>query len=507
MAFKFYNTLKHKKEEFVPIKNGEISMYSCGPTVYWRVHTGNLRAYASWDFMIRAFMYSGFKINRIINFTDVGHMVSDEDMGDDKLDKQAKIQKIDPFEIANQYIHAVLVDFKKFNILNPNGQEIDDTIDVRNMDKEKWAKIGWARATDHIDEMIEIIKKIESNGYTYETTQALYFDVTKFPEYTNLSLQPLNDKQVGVRAEVGVDPEKKHPADFVLWMKNVGKYKDHLMHWDSPWGVGFPGWHIECSAMGTKYLGEYFDIHTGGTDHIPVHHANEIAQNYGAFQHQVVNFWIHNEMLVSADGEKASKSKKNVFLLEEIESMGFDPMDMRYYFLTVNYHVPIRFSIEGLSGSRKSRISIVKKIFEMAKSAGANNSDQFIEMLNKGNIIDEYKKDFISNLEDNLNTSGALAVVSKLFKSTEKPFDVIATILDFDNVFGLRIKENVLKLYENGVKEFSEDLSDEIKDIIKARDIARQEKDWTQSDLLRDKLIEMGWDVKDTQQGTQISKK
>ncbi|HNZ70628.1 MAG TPA: cysteine--tRNA ligase [Candidatus Dojkabacteria bacterium] len=505
MSFKFYNTLNHKKEEFKPLIDGQVSMYSCGPTVYWRVHTGNLRAYSSWDFMIRAFKYTGQKIHRIINFTDVGHMVADEDMGDDKIDKQAKSQNIDPFDIANTYIISVLVDFKKFNILGPNGEEIDETIDIKSMDKEKWATLGWARATDHIEEMIEIIKKIEENGYTYATSQALYFDVTKFPEYTNLSLQPLNDKQVGVREEVGVDPEKKHPADFVLWMKNVGKYKDHLMHWQSPWGVGFPGWHIECSAMGTKYLGEYFDIHTGGTDHIPVHHANEIAQNYGAFKHHVVNYWIHNEMLVSADGEKASKSKKNVYLLEEIEEMGFDPMDLRYYFLTVNYHVPIRFSIEGLEGSRKSRISLVKKIFEIAKNSGADTSVEFSAQLKISTVIEEYRSEFISNLEDNLNTSGALAVVSKLLKSSENSFDIIATIIDFDKVFGLRIEENVLKLYETEGTAIG-DIPVEVADIVRDRDMARQNKDWAKSDVLRDQLIKMGWNVKDTQQGTQISK-
>ena len=255
---KLYNTIDKKVVPIKPLKKGKISIYNCGPTVYFRMHIGNIRAYVNWDILYRFLKYKGYEVERIMNMTDVGHMTSDENFGEDKVETQAQKEGKDPLDIANYYIRTVLDDFSKLNILSPKGKEVDPNMSLERLEEE-----GWTRATEYIDQMIDLIKKMEENGYTYETTQALYFDVTMIDNYNIFTNQSLEEKQEGVREEVGVDPEKKHPADFVLWMKRVGKYKDHIMHWNSPWGDGFPGWHIECSAMSTSVLGEYFDIHTG----------------------------------------------------------------------------------------------------------------------------------------------------------------------------------------------------------------------------------------------------
>ncbi|HNW23815.1 MAG TPA: class I tRNA ligase family protein, partial [Candidatus Dojkabacteria bacterium] len=288
---KLYSTIDRKVVEIQPIKDNQVSIYSCGPTVYFRMHMGNIRAYINWDILHRALLYLGYDVKRVMNLTDVGHMSSTDDFGsdfgEDKMDRQAKREGITPLDIANKYIDTVIDDFRKLNILAPNGKEIPKDLTFKDVEQ-----YGWSRATNFVNEIIEMIKMIERNGYTYETKQAVYFDISKIPDYTVFTGQDLEEKEVGVRDEVVVDSEKKNPADFVLWMKRVGKYADHAMNWPSPWGDGFPGWHIECSVMGTKILGEHFDIHTGGIDHVPVHHTNERAQNIGAYGHPSVKYWI-----------------------------------------------------------------------------------------------------------------------------------------------------------------------------------------------------------------------
>jgi cysteinyl-tRNA synthetase len=478
---KLYSTLDRKVVDIKTIKDGLVSIYSCGPTVYYRMHVGNLRAYVNWDVFHRALLYLGYDVKRIMNMTDVGHMTSDEDFGEDKLQKQASKEGIDPLEIANKYIKTVLEDFSSLNILSPNGEVIDPNWDVNSVKEH-----GWTRATDYIEEMIQIIKSIESNGYTYETDQAVYFDVTKIPDYTIFTGQKLDEKEIGVREEVGVDPEKRNPADFVLWMKRVGKYENHIMHWSSPWGEGFPGWHIECSAMGTAILGEYFDIHTGGIDHIPVHHTNERAQNIGAFGHPVVKYWVHNEWLVSSDDTKLSKSSGNASNLSEIISLGFDPLDVRYLFMSVNYRTKLKFSVEALQGAKNARESLMSKI----KGLGSV----------KGNVLDEYIKKFKDALENNLNMSDALALVNELLKSEEKNEDKLSTVLDFDKVLGLDM-EKVLEKEDTNIE-----VSSEIQSIIELRKTARESKDFAESDRLRDKLLDMGYRVLDTSDGQIIER-
>jgi len=476
---KLYSTLDKKIVDIEPIKEGQISIYSCGPTVYYRMHLGNIRAYVSWDILHRALLYIGYDVKRVMNFTDVGHMTHDEDFGEDKMDVEAKKEGLRAIDIANKYINTVLEDFRLLNILTPSGSVIEQDLDFRSVEE-----YGWMRATTHIQEIIEIIKKMESNGYTYETEQALYFDVTKVPDYTIFTGQKLEDKKIGDREEVVVDPNKKNPADFVLWMKKVGRYEKHDMYWNSPWGDGFPGWHIECSAMGTKALGENFDIHTGGIDHIPVHHPNERAQNIGAFGHPVVKYWVHNEWLVNKDDAKLSKSDKNADSLPEIIEEGFDPLDIRYLFASVNYHTKLTFSKEALEGARNARLNIIKRVKELG--------------VERGNLLMGYTKRFRDALENNLNMSEVLSILNELLKSSEKKEDILATVLDFDKVLGLNLDK-----IENSKVE----LGNEIEEYAKLRDEARANKDYAKADEYRKMIEDAGYVVLDTPEGTKYQKK
>lgn len=476
---KLYSTLDRKVVEIQPITPNNISIYSCGPTVYYRMHLGNIRAYVDWDILQRALTYLGYKVKRVMNFTDVGHMTSDEDFGEDKMDKEASKEGLQPIDIANKYIDTVLEDFKALNILTPSGAVVPSDLDFHNVEN-----YGWMRATNYIPEMIELIKKMEANGYTYETEQALYFDVTKIPDYTIFTGQKLEDKSVGDREDVSVDPNKKHPADFVLWMKRTGRYATHIMHWESPWGDGFPGWHIECSAMGTKALGEHFDIHTGGVDHIPVHHPNERAQNIGAFGQPVVNYWVHNEWLVSKEDEKLSKSAGNADSLPEAIAQGFDLLDIRYLFMSVNYRTKLQFSTEALEGARNARESLNKKVKELGTRSGK--------------LIPRYVGRFKNALENNLNMSEVMSIVNEMLKSKEDKEDILATVLDFDRVLGLNldnIKEDRVNIEDSQIEQYAKD-----------RDLARSEKRYGDADNFRKLIEEAGYKVIDTPGGTKYAK-
>ena len=480
---KLYNTLDKKVVPIKPLKKGKLTIYNCGPTVYFRMHIGNIRAYVNWDILHRALIYTGYKVERIMNLTDVGHMSKDEDFGEDKIELQALKEGKDPISIANYYISTVLEDFAKLNILSPKGNPVDP-----NMPLEKLEEEGWTRATGYVDEMIAMVKKMEENGYTYETTQAVYFDVTKIDNYNIFTNQSLEEKQEGVREEVGVDPEKKHPADFVLWMKRVGKYKDHTMHWNSPWGDGFPGWHIECSAMSTSVLGEYFDIHTGGIDHLPLHHPNERAQNIGTFGHPSVKYWLHNDFLTGVEDSKLSKSAGTGASLPEVLSLGFDPMDIRYLFASVNYRVQLRFTKESLDGARNARVSLISKLRNIYRESNQK----------EGEILEDYKRQFIKELENNLNVSGTLAVISGLLKSKEKPEDILTTIYDFDKVLDLNLRE------ETERKDM--DIPEDILKLANERVEARKAKDFELADKKREQIESRGYRMIDTEDGFTLEK-
>lgn len=418
-----------------------------------------------------------------MNITDVGHMTSDDDygsdFGEDKLDIQSQKEGVQPIDIANKYIDTVVEDFRALNILTPNGELFPKDLTYKDVQNH-----GFARATEYIDEMIEIIKRIEKNGYTYETDQALYFDVTKIEDYNIFTGQSLEEKEIGVREEVEVDSKKRHPADFVLWMKKTGKYENHLMNWDSPWGVGFPGWHIECSAMGVALLGENFDIHTGGVDHIPVHHTNERAQNIGAFEHPVVNYWIHNEWVVNRDESKISKSKGATLYLPNLVDMGFDPMDIRYYLLSINYRTRIQFSFDALKGAKNARLAVVRRIGELGTK--------------KGSLIPEYIDRFKEALRDNLNMSKAVAILNELLKLDGAKEDILATVLDFDRVLGLDLDEAIV--------EKDSAVDSEVEKLLNLREKAKLAKNYQESDRLRDEILKLGYMVKDTLQGQKVEK-
>jgi cysteinyl-tRNA synthetase len=487
-----YNTPDRKRVPLIPHEQNKITMYSCGPTVYNTVHIGNLRSILNFDVVSRALRYLGYDLKRVVNFTDVGHMSSDSDFGEDKVERQAQTENSEPIKIANKYITEVITSFKKLNILNPNGTGIDSNLDVENTSKQQWANLGWARATDYIEEMIELIKLIEKNGHTYQTDQALYFNISTFPQYSEFSGQKLDEKQIAVRNEVKEDPQKKNPADFVLWMKRSGKYKNHMMHWSSPWGDGFPGWHIECSTMGWKLLGEYIDIHTGGTDLIPVHHSNEVAQNYGAFKHHLVKYWLHNEFVYSSTGDKFSKSKHNALTLKEIEDLNIPLMALRWYYLTSSYKAPMKFSIDSLKSSEKSYFNIINKLKEI------NNG-------NVGEISEKYIEKFKDALRDNFNTPKVLALLNEIVKSKLKPEDILTTVFEIDKVLGLDIEKTVLtgdtQKREVPVSEVEDPL---IKEILLKRESARNEKNWNESDKLRDELLKNGYKVLDKQDGQYV---
>lgn len=460
---KIYNTLTRKVEEFKPLKKGKVKMYNCGPTVYWHMHVGNLRAYSFVDLLRKTLEYLGYDVDQVMNLTDVGHL-SEDDEEVEKMEVAAKREKKTVWEIADFYIDSVNSDFKKMNYHIPDHL---------------------VRATDVIKETIEIVKKIEENGFTYETKEALYYDVTKMPEYTKLQGgQKLEDKKVGVREEVNVDLDKKHPADFVLWLKAVGKYKDHVMKWDSPWGSGFPGWHIECSTIGMKHLGERIDIHTGGEDHIPIHHPNERAQNYGVTGKKVVNYWVHNSFIL-IDSGKMSKSLGNVYTLEDVEKRGFDPMDLKYFYLTANYRTKQNFTWDNLKSAQITRKSLVSRV----------NRLKDLSLGKKGRIDKEYKKRFSKALEDNLNSPLALSVVWEMMKDEEMKYeDKLATVLDFDKVMALKLSDSEVEIDEKTKKE--------VEKLVKERDKARGKKEWKRADTIRDQLANMGVEIEDTPEGT-----
>jgi len=450
---KLYNTLTRIKEDFVPITKGQVGIYSCGPTVYWNQHIGHMYAYVQWDALVRFLKYLGNEVKWVMNITDVGHLTSDEDTGEDKMEKGAVREGLSVWQIADKYLLQFKKSLELLNIVTP---------DVL------------CRATEHIKEQIELIKKIEANGFTYKTKTGLVFETDKFPDYAKFARLDLLKQEAGVR--VGVDPEKKRPWDFLLWVTNQ---PEHVMKWESPWGVGFPGWHIECTAMSVKYLGENFDIHTGGKEHVPVHHSNEIAQGYGVFGHQTANFWLHNEWLMF-NGEKISKSLGNSILVSDLTSRGYEPLALRYLILSSHYRSGLNFSWESLEAAqtalRKLRMTI----------AG---------LTEKGKISNSWKEKFIEVLSDDLNLPEGLALVWKILKSDLSEADKKATILDFDRVLGLTLGDKT-----------KVEVPEEVLVLVEKRDQLRQDKKWQEADEVRKEIEMKGFVVRDTENGGKIEK-
>jgi cysteinyl-tRNA synthetase len=470
---KVFNTLGRKEEEFTTYKEGKVGMYACGPTVYDYAHIGHGRKYVGDDIIKRALRYLGYEVTHVMNITDVGHLVSDGDEGEDKLEKGAAKQGKTVWEVAEFFTQDFLQEMDKLNV---------ERAEVL------------PRATDHVPEQIAMIEKLFANGYAYDTPEAVYFDVAKFPDYSKLFGQDISEKEVGVRDEVKVDSNKHNPADFVLWFKRVGKYEHHMMHWDSPWGDGFPGWHIECSAMSTKYLGDQFEIHTGGEDHVSIHHPNEIAQSEAATGHKpFVKYWVHHAFL-KVDNQKMSKSLNNFYRVTDVVEKGYDPLALRYLYLTAHYRKPINFTWESLEGAQTALNKLRAKLEEWQRSLRA-------ETPLAPAADSTFRQKFVETLEADFNTPEALAVVWELTKSELDNEVKLKTLLEFDQVLGLQLESWLSNPHRGTVAE----VPAEAKALLEQRLQARADKNWAESDRLRDELQEkFGLTVKDTADGQEI---
>lgn len=458
------NSLGKQKQEFKPLKTGKVGIYSCGPTVYNYAHIGNLRAYVFADTLKRMFLANGYKVNHVINITDVGHLSDDADSGEDKMLKGAKREGKTVWEIARFYEEEFKKDMNALNIIPPNH---------------------YPRATEHIQEMIEINKKLEVKGFTYISEGNLYFDTSKFKDYWKLiGREQETDEQ---QSRVQRDEHKKHPFDFVLWFTRH-KYENHAMEWESPWGKGFPGWHIECSAMSSKYLGEQFDIHTGGIDHIPVHHTNEIAQSEAAFGKKWVNYWVHNEFLVVKDSEKMAKSSGNFLRLQTLLDKGYTALEYRYLLLGTHYRKKLMFSFEALDSAKNALIKLKNRVINIKKEQKEKKQE-----IQKDKHELFFKK-LIEDINDDLNTPKVLASLWEFIQDESiNPETKLKLIEEYDDVLGL-------KLIESGEEEIPE----EIISLKNQRDEARKNKNWKLSDELRDKIISKGYQVFDTKEGTEV---
>ncbi|MEK7471008.1 MAG: cysteine--tRNA ligase [Patescibacteria group bacterium] len=459
----FTNTLSRKKEKFEPIDPPNVGMYTCGMTVYDYAHIGHGRKYVTDDILKRVLTVNGFKVNHVQNVTDVGHLVSDADEGEDKLEKGATKQGKTVWEVAEFFTKNFYDSMDKLNIIRP------DAI---------------CKATDHIKEQIEMVQKLFDNGMAYDTPEAVYFDVAKFPKYGESFGQKLSDKRVGVRAEVKTDENKRNPQDFALWFKRVGRFAGHAMHWESPWGDGFPGWHIECSAMATKYLGEQFDIHTGGEDHISIHHPNEIAQSEGASgKSPFVKYWLHTAFLM-VDGKKMSKSFENFYTVADIEKKGFDPIALRYLYLGGHYRDPINFTWESLQSSQNAFDKLKKQVSSL-KTEG----DRTVLSEEKNDKVESFRNDFMEAVNDDLNTSKALSVLWEMLKSNIPSGDKYDLAMSFDEVLGLRLSE---------ARNTNIEIPNNIKILISKREQLRKNKKFEEADKIRKQIEKMGHTVNDT---------
>jgi len=445
MDINLYNTAERKTVPFKPLTVGQVNIYNCGPTVYDYAHIGNLRAFTMADIIRRTFEYNGYKVNQVMNITDVGHLTNDEDEGEDKIELGAKRDNKSPLEIAKFYTDQFLKDSKQLNLLEP---------------------LARPRATEFIKQMIEMVEILVAKDYAYVTKTAVYFDVLKFPGYGALSGQKLAEKKTGVRKEVVIDDGKRNPQDFRLWQLDQ---PNHLLKWDSPWGEGFPGWHIECSAMSKFYLGETLDIHTGGIDHIAVHHTNEIAQSEAANGKKYSNYWYHNEFIL-VDGIKMSKSKNNFYNLADIIKKDYTALDLRYLFFTVHFRQMQNFTWQALSASKSALQRLMREVKQLKLETSTTEISQ------------NWQTKFKDTINNDFNMPEALAIVWELLKSTESSEIKLGTILSFDQILGFNLAELKFAQLTN-----TENM--EIESLIKARLDAKLKKDWQEADRIRQSLL------------------
>lgn len=470
MSVLLYNTMSRQLEPFQPIKESDVGLYTCGPTVYNYAHIGNLRTYLFEDLLKRTLLISGFKVNHVMNITDVGHLTGDGDDGEDKLEKMASKTNRTVWEIASYYTEAFFKDYDELNMIRPT------TV---------------CKATDHIEQMIALIKRLEERGHTYISGGNVYFSIDSIDDYGKLARLDLQALRTAVRDDVEVDGNKKNSKDFVLWFTK-SKHGEQAMMWDSPWGRGFPGWHIECSAMSMHYLGESFDIHCGGIDAIPVHHTNEIAQSEAATGKPWVKYWLHGEFLLDETG-KMSKSKGEFLTLGLLESKGFDSMDYRYFCLGGHYRSQLKFSFESLATARTARRNVYDRIQNLLNQGAKKIALQRSEAL-------AYQSAFLEHVQNDLNTPRSLADLWGVLKDEGLSIDEKYTLcLYFDQVFGLR--------FDTITKAEEQTFPPEAMALLQRRIEAKKVKDWALADSLRSELDAMGYVVKDTPSGSSLEKK
>jgi cysteinyl-tRNA synthetase len=447
---KLYNTLSRQVEEFKPINPPNVGIYACGPTVYDYQHIGHMRRYVGDDILIRVLKYNGFDVHHVMNITDVGHLTSDSDTGEDKMEKGAKKLGKSVWDIAKIFEQQFKASCQELNIQLPKDL---------------------MHATDFIKEQIELIKKLEEKGFTYKTTDGIYFDTSKFPDYFKLSRQNPEKLRAGARIEMG---EKKNVSDFAIW-KFSPKGEKRQMEWESPWGMGFPGWHIECSAMSMKALGDTFDIHTGGIDHINIHHTNEIAQSEAATGKPFVNYWVHHAFL-QVDGKKMSKSLNNFYTVQNIVEKGYDPLALRYLYLQTHYRQEMNFTFEALEAAQNALNRLRKEIADYEPGSTS---------------LKDYEEQFKTAISDDLNMPKALSILWEVIRSDKGDSEKAATVLEFDEVLGLSLK------YSKSLIQKQEKVPDEVQEMLDERETLRKEKKFAEADKIREKIIEMGYKVED----------
>jgi cysteinyl-tRNA synthetase len=478
VMIKLYNTLFRKKQNFRPLYNKRVGLYTCGPTVYDFSHIGNLRTYIFEDVLRRVLEYNGYKVKHIMNITDVGHLTSDADLGEDKIEKSSRQEGKSVQQIAEFYTRAFLNDLKKLNI-------------------KKAHKL--APATRYIKQQINLISRLFKKGYAYETSRAVYFDVLKFKNYTKLSKQKLSQKIIASRQEVIVDPEKRNPYDFALWFKTVGRFKNHILRWPSSWGIGFPGWHLECSAISSSELGQPFDIHVGGVDHINVHHTNEIAQSEGAFGKPLARFWLHGEFLL-VNQSKMAKSESNFLTLETIIKKGFNPLTFRYLVLTSHYRSKLNFTWKSLEAAQNALNKLYEIASEIASASPRSDKTKKSYEVQLRKILRKIRKienNFLSAINDDLDTPKALSIMWQIIKDNRlSSQNKKQLLLKFDKVLGLGLEK---------IKPLK--IPPKIKNLVAQREKLRTNKQFIQSDRLRKRIEKLGYIVEDTKQGPFIRRR
>ncbi len=473
-----YNTLHKRKELFTPIQPPEVGFYSCGPTVYDHLHIGNLRAFIFADILKRVLLANGYEVSHIMNITDVGHLVSDASEGEDKMQKKANEVGLSAWDLAEKYTQIFFADIQALNILPATF---------------------YPKATEHIQEQIELIKTLEKKGYTYTIDDGVYFDTEKFPTYGNLAQLDLENLQEGARVQK--NEQKRNASDFALW-KFSPKETKRDMEWESPWGTGFPGWHLECSAMSMKYLGQTFDIHTGGVDHLTVHHTNEIAQSEAATEKPFVNYWLHNEFLAIQGDDKMSKSKGNFYTLDSIKEKGFSPLDFRFAVLQSHYRSHMTFSWKALEAAREGRERLnqfARHIFMM----------QGLEIDPRGNKYLSDKEDaFYTAVNDDLNTSEALGILFELVKDINSQVANKAMSVSPAAIWQFLVQADaILGLDLQNIAEATEQIPEQVQQLLTNRKLAREQKDWESSDRIRDQISDLGFIVEDTDSGQTVHPK